>query len=1192
MPTHSKPGSIPGSIPFTPPFAKPRYRPGSGDPGGAFYAWLSSLTSYSWLQLSQTYFVYSILQWRRIFLVLLGLTAILPCCYAQSNQQPQDFSFAEPYFETLGHDKLPALAISALLQDGQGWLWIGTRTGLFRYDGYRMRKLTHDPANPTSLAGAHVTALWQAPNGRLWVGTYSDGISIFDPKTEQFTHLRHDPARATSLAGGRVLALAGDAWGGAWIGTDQGLDYVSSDGVSGGGVPHHYRHEPNNPASLLNNQIRSLLFDKQGRLWVGSVGGLQRYQAAEPGKAASFVSVASDPANPASLAGKDIQALYQARDGKLWLGTRKHGAARLNLAEPDPAPHWLPGEPQRADRLSHAWVRRIIEPQAGQIWLGTAGGINIVAAQDGTVLQRLQHDPANPGSLAHDAIGAMVQDQSGVLWVGTWGGGLQRHHPAQQAFKVLRHRTARPGLSHPEVRCVLELADGRILVGTGGNGIDILDRRRGVVGGYRPHQPGGLPDGTITALAQTPDGTLWAGSQQAGALRLLPGSAHWQASAQGLPSDQVSKFLLDRSGVLWVGTANGIARWQADSQRFVAQQQLDGSALQVEVRALAEDRQGRLWATSNNGLWLKTPQASGWQAIRHQPGQAGSLPGHDLKALWVDASDHLWVNGPRGLVRLKNLDGHSAVFEAISAKAGKQGLGRDGVVWQDRQGRFWVNTTMLTQVGSDTVHFTDNAQANIGTEWEGAHGLTRDGLFMLGGSQGLSIFNPDKFEPWEFQPPVRITELKINGRASAPGAHLPHLRLTPEQRNFSIEFAALDFSQSDLSKTRYRYQLKGYDNEWINTDSEHRVASYGNLWPGHYTLQVLGSNSMGEWSSKLLTLPIEILPAFWQTPWFAGLMALLLGSAIWCDHHWRLARMRAQAQALQREVKQRTAEISNAHQALHQSHTDLENAHQHLKQTQQQLILQEKMAGLGTLTAGVAHEINNPTNFTHVAAQIQRASIAEFEQLVQQMFDDEIDPAIVKLFQQRFAELQSNVDTMLCGTERIMAIVKDLRAFTRLDESEKKTVPLSECLSATVNLVRTSWLEQVVFITEYADDPPCDCWPALLNQVFMNLLVNGCQAIAERRRVDASYAKGHVWLRLRQNADTLEVQIEDDGIGMSADLQQRILEPFFTTREVGSGTGLGLSISYGIIQKHGGTLAIASTPGQGSCFSIFLPLEG
>lgn len=282
--------------------------------------------------------------------------------------------------------------------------------------------------------------------------------------------------------------------------------------------------------------------------------------------------------------------------------------------------------------------------------------------------------------------------------------------------------------------------------------------------------------------------------------------------------------------------------------------------------------------------------------------------------------------------------------------------------------------------------------------------------------------------------------------------------------------------------------------------------------------------------------------------------------------------------------------LSNAH-----AHGLLAAAHRQLQDTQQQLVLQGKMAGLGTLTAGVAHEINNPTNFAHVAAQNQMVDLTEFQQFLSALIEADTHPDIVQAFNQRFERLFANLHTMLNGTERIKGIVRDLRSFTRLGEVEKERIHLSECLHSTLNLVRTKWLEQVEFGSEIVDDPEIECWPALLNQVFMNLLVNACQAIAEKQALCQARGqipvRGKLCLRLEKQNDTLLISVQDNGIGIDKKNQDRILEPFYTTKAVGSGTGLGLSIAFGIVQKHGGDLSFTSHPGEGSCFTVSLPLR-
>jgi signal transduction histidine kinase/ligand-binding sensor domain-containing protein len=1116
-----------------------------------------------------------------------------------------EFGFAEPYFEAISQpESLPGGVVAALLQDQRGLLWVGTQQGLVRYDGYSTRRFVHIASDRFSLSGNFVRALAQGRAGKIWVGTVGDGMSLFDPEREQFEQMRHDPARPGSLSGNQVNSIVTDASGNLWVATNGGLDYLAFDSTDF----VHYRHDPARPDSLRDDDVRAVLLDRDGRLWVGGPEGLQRLRPDRTGFE-TIIDSAGKSAVAEVRAGHNIGKLFQAADGKLWIGTISRGAAWLD--QDGRSLHWLPLRneigPPTGDgaALHHGWIVAIAQPDPAHIWLGSAGGgISIVAASDGTVLRQLRHDPAIAGSLALDNLGALLPDRSGLLWVGTWGGGLQRYQVANRAIRSLRHSPGKPqGPSHPEITSVLELLDGKILLGTAGNGIDVIDRQAGRIGGYRPLRSGrsdprwpGLPDGAVWAMVQQADGTLWVGTRQAGVLRLAPGARAWQVfgTASGLPDVRLSSLLLTRAGQLWVGTVRGPARWQADTERFVPVPTHTGDMLRSNVNAMTEDRTGAVWIGSNIGLWQFRAGGSAMQPHLHDPMRSTSLRADRINGLLVDSHDTLWIATADGLDWCIGEKGGQAEFGHVADTGEAEGRRVGQNLLEDGSGRIWSETFVYDPKRGLLQELSQADGLELGSSRVGSRATTRDGYLIFGGTQGVVLIDPVRFVPWHYQPDLVVTHFQVNGRYHAPGtlalARPQALELAAGLHSFSIEFAALDYSRPQ--KNRYRYRLMGHDSDFIMTDATHRTASYGNLWPGDYRLQIEGSNRNGQWSGQRLDIAIRVLPAFWQTPWFAALLLFALAGAMAGALRLQRARLRGQARALEATVAQRTAEIARAHHELVQTHAELASAHQDLKQTQHQLVLREKMAGLGTLTAGVAHEINNPTNFAHVAAQNQRANLIEFEQFVGQLFDDEVDPAIVQAFSQRFAELQSNVNTMLNGTDRIKAIVKDLRSFTRLDEAEKKTVHLSECLTATVNLVRTSWQEQVEFISEFSDDPPCECWPALLNQVAMNLLVNGCQAIAARRMADGSGAKGHLWLRLRENAGWLAVQIEDDGIGMSPQLQQRILEPFFTTREVGSGSGMGLAISYGIIQKHGGRLDIVSTPGQGSCFTLHLPVTG
>jgi ligand-binding sensor domain-containing protein len=483
------------------------------------------------------------LQW----LVLL-LAVWLPLAgMAASTAPTPNFPSTEPEFETLRDaENVDNRPITALAQDGRGLIWIGTQTGLVRYDGYRFRKFVHKATDPFSLAGDFVTALTLAKDGRLWVGTASDGISVFDPASERFETFRHDEKVPDSVAGGRIRALLADARGQIWIATDQGLDCLSLGSRSF----IHFRHSTD-PHSLLDDKVHSLLQDKAGRLWVGS-SGLQRLSP--DGK--RFETVIVD---------REVRTLFEAQDGKLWLGTREHGAAWLDASQQvylqvHLQVHWLPLAQQGSPRII-----AIAQVKTDQIWLAShGGGMIVLAASDGQVLQTLRHDTQLASSLALDTVSSLLLDRAGWLWVGTSGAGLQRMNTNNSLLSKLRHSAKRPnGLSHPDVMSVLELADGRLAFGSKGNGIDLFDRQRGLIGGYRTsqQQPGALPDANIYALAQTADGSLWAGTQKAGLVRQMPGSSAWVV-VPGLPDQQVRKLLVGRDGSLWVGTDRGVARWQ------------------------------------------------------------------------------------------------------------------------------------------------------------------------------------------------------------------------------------------------------------------------------------------------------------------------------------------------------------------------------------------------------------------------------------------------------------------------------------------------------------------------------------------------------------------------------------------------------------------------------------------------------
>jgi signal transduction histidine kinase len=299
---------------------------------------------------------------------------------------------------------------------------------------------------------------------------------------------------------------------------------------------------------------------------------------------------------------------------------------------------------------------------------------------------------------------------------------------------------------------------------------------------------------------------------------------------------------------------------------------------------------------------------------------------------------------------------------------------------------------------------------------------------------------------------------------------------------------------------------------------------------------------------------------------------------------------------LERKVQERTLELQEAN-------VELRATLDHLKETQGQLVEAEKMASLGQLTAGIAHEINNPINFvTSNVSPLKRDfdDLIEIVDAYEKALQEDDPKAAYEQVQELRKELdydfltdeiQSLINGIKDGANRTAEIVRGLRTFSRLDEDDVKMADIHEGLDSTLTLLNNKIRDKIEVVKDYHSLPEISCYPGKMNQLFMNILSNAIQAIEMRIQKLYDETPGKITIQTRQSGKNMVLTIADNGIGMTEDVRKRIFEPFFTTKEVGEGTGLGLSIVFKIIEKHHGNISVMSDPGKGTTFTITLPLQ-
>lgn len=1055
-------------------------------------------------------------------------------------------------------------SVLSMAQDRHGFVWMGTQDGLNRFDGFEVSVFRPQRGRADALSNNWVSALAVDAEGSLWVGTQG-GLNRFDPRSESFVVFRHDEAQPESLPGDTISALHVDAEGALWIGSNGGLArWAAERGAferiplpppppSGGATPR-----------VTDLRVRALASSGDGSLWVGTARGLLRFDR----RRHAFTAVPDDDQAATSA---PVNALVADGD-RLWLGAEGRGLAMLDLAAGTWA-HWR-HDPDDPASLGHDQVYSLLVGSGRSLWVGHETGVDHLRDLASARFERFRHRHHDLGSLGRGRVTSLLQDRRGTLWLGSWEGGASRLDARNNRFVSYTPDVATTAaLRQPGIAALAVEADSLWLGGAEGLYRLWPERQQLEV----------VPLTTSSFIygIDVDAAGLWLGTRDG--LRRIDrqGRPLPLSLPEPLGSARTRRFLRDGDALWLAADALGLYLLGGGGERIEAFHPI--ASVVTFIRPL--DAQLILVGAHDGLYWLD--RRSGALRYRHPvhneggPGQLLAAPSDLLRA----RDGTLWLATYGGGLLRVDLGAEGDPASAQFVQFGRdRGLADEAVnaLQEDRDGQLWMSVNGYIarfDPASGRFRSFDRADGVLPRYWIGAQAQLADGRFAFAGPDGLTVFDPAQIERQPPPPAPLITAIELDNRPALLRAQDPasalaappflgdRLALPPASaRTLGLRFSAPEYIAPE--QARFAYRLDGFDADWVDDSRQRRYATYTNLPHGEYLFRVRLRNGDGEWSSEEAHLAIEVAPFWWQTWWAASGFVLLLAAAIGGAFFWRIRQLAAQRRQLQREVDHRTAE---------------------LRQALQKLTVNERLAAVGQLTAGVAHEINTPASFVQVASQNLQHQLRDFHAFLLELGGDDLDPAVTDAFRQRFGVLDEQLGTVLDGSRRIHRIVQDLRVFSQLDEAQRKAIPVDEPLRAALHLLRARLGADIELVEDFAATPLLEANPAQLSQAFYGLIQNACQAIAQRAARAEPGFHGRLRVASRLDGEQVLIDIADNGDGIPVDILPRIFEPFFTTRSPDEASGLGLAVAAGIVTDHGGRIEIDNRPGEGCCFRVVLP---
>jgi len=1092
----------------------------------------------------------------------------------------------------------------AITQDQQGYIWFSSFTkGLVRFNGKEFKNFKHEPENPNSLTSNEIISMAVDSLGLIWLATYGSGLDRFDPTTNTFTHFRHKEGDSSSISYDSLTAVMVDHSGKVYVSSLKGLDiYDNKSGKFSHIKAEQFGNLPENGFSVFE-----ILEDKEGIIWFGSrsffagkptdKGGLIRYDPVN-GKIRVYES---DPKDPNSLINSNVDALFEDSKGNFWVGTKGNGLHTLDRKTGRFTRHlYDPSHPEKLSRpplgenSEYDFISFINEDNTGKIWIGSLmGGINCYdpVTQKVTHFGSVDNKKLKP-LFAKDTlsgfkeIGALraLRAKDDILWISGFNNNIYTMSYGRKSIPYFPNKEA--------VNSFYLEPNGHILWFGTDKGLARKDLRTEQIKtwSHDRNNINSLNSNLVVDIKPDEQGKLWIATHEGGMDHFDPQTGkviHYKqdsAKPESMGINGLHFIFIENEQWLWVGGENGLSRMDRKTAKFNTYKYdvKDSTSFRnAAVFNIIKDKNNIVWIASSVGLYKFNKDKGNFKYF---------LKDYAIKSVFEDSKGRLWAGSKEGLFYL---DTEKEKFTLFTTPNFPNGIEEILSILEDNEHNLWITTAnaiIKLNESRDNIKLYNADYGILSSNWNWLNNLkAADGRLFIGGSNGYYMINPKELNESRIPPILNFSGLKIgdqeiypteNGILTAPLWKTEKIELPFSQNTFTVYFNTVDYHSS--GNIKYLYQLAGFEKDWHDIGSENKATYFG-IPPGNYTLHVRAINSEASMTEK--SMIIVITPPWWRTWWAYIVYALLVLATGWGIYKY-------QKQYILEKERKRTQE-----RELMQA-KEIEKAYTELKATQAQLIQSEKMASLGELTAGIAHEIQNPLNFVNNFSEVSNELVDEMTSALNQG-DIEDAKSIA-------TDIKQNLEKINHHGKRADAIVKGMLLHSRSNTGQTEPTDINaladEYLRLAYHGLRAKDKSFNASLNTDFDQTigNINIIPQDIGRVLLNLINNAFYAVNERSKEQVIGYEPAVTVStrlitasqnslIRQSSNSIIISVTDNGNGIPQKVLDKIFQPFFTTKPTGQGTGLGLSMSYDTIKAHGGELKVETKEGDGASFIIQLP---